>query len=94
MRDLRKAVGRDALRRSLPCDRHHRGLLCRKCNTGLGCYEDDPATMITSLAYLGCGRRDRTGAAAQRALAARAALLPGRAGMAVRIDERSLNRLD
>ena len=30
-----------------------RGLLCRKCNTGLGCYEDDPATMITSLAYLG-----------------------------------------
>jgi Autographiviridae endonuclease VII len=71
-----------------------RGLLCRKCNTGLGCYEDDPATMITSLAYLGCGCRDRTGAAAQRALAARAALLPGRAGMAVRIDERSLNRLD
>jgi hypothetical protein len=71
-----------------------RGLLCRKCNTGLGCYEDDPATMITSLAYLGCGCRDRTGAAAQRALAARAALLPGRAGMAVRIDARSLNRLD
>ena len=32
-----------------------RGLLCRKCNTGLGCYEDDPATMITSLAYLACG---------------------------------------
>ena len=31
-----------------------RGLLCRKCNIALGCYEDDPATMITSLAYLGC----------------------------------------
>jgi hypothetical protein len=71
-----------------------RGLLCRKCNTGLGCYEDDPATMITSLAYLACGRRDRTGAAAQRALAARAVLPPGRAGMAVRAEARSLRRLD
>ena len=71
-----------------------RGLLCRKCNTGRGCYEDDPATMITSLAYLGRGRRDCTGAAAQRALAARAALPQGRAGMTVRVELRSLNRLD
>ena len=71
-----------------------RGLLCRKCNTGLGCYEDDPATMITSLAYLACGRRDRAGAAAQRALAARAVLPPGRAGVTVRVEARSLRRLD
>jgi hypothetical protein len=70
-----------------------RGLLCRKCNTGLGCYEDDPATMITSLAYLACGRRDR-GAAAQRALAARAVLPPGRAGVTVRVEARSRDRLD
>jgi hypothetical protein len=71
-----------------------RGLLCRKCNTGLGCYEDDPAAMITSLAYLGCGCRDRTGAAAKRALAARAVLPPGRAGMTVRVEARSLRRFD
>ena len=32
-----------------------RGLLCRKCNIALGCNEDDPATIITSLAYLGSG---------------------------------------
>ena len=30
-----------------------RGLLCRKCNFALGCFEDDPAAMMTSLAYLG-----------------------------------------
>jgi hypothetical protein len=46
-----------------------RGLLCRKCNTGLGCYEDDPATMITSLAYLG-GARVTAPAPRARALAA------------------------
>ena len=71
-----------------------RGLLCRKCNIALGCNEDDPATMITSLAYLACGRRDRTGAAAQRALAARAVLPLGRAGVTVRVEARSLDRLD
>ena len=71
-----------------------RGLLCRKCNTGLGCYEDDPATMITSLAYLGRSKGDRTGAAAQRALAARAVLPPGRAGMTVRVETGSRDRLD
>ena len=71
-----------------------RGLLCRKCNTGLGCYEDDPATMITSLAYLGRSKGDRAGAAAQRALAARAVLPPGRAGVTVRVEARSLRRLD
>ena len=50
--------------------------------------------MMTSLAYLGGGKGDRTGAAAQRALAARAALPPGRAGMTVRVEARSLDRLD
>jgi hypothetical protein len=71
-----------------------RGLLCRKCNIALGCNEDDPATIITSLAYLGSGCRDRAGAAAQRALAARAVLPPGRAGLTVRVEARSLRRLD
>jgi Autographiviridae endonuclease VII len=71
-----------------------RGLLCRKCNIALGCNEDDPATIITSLAYLGSGCRDRAGAAAQRALAARAALRDGRAGVTVRVEARSLDRLD
>jgi hypothetical protein len=94
MRDLRKAVGRDALRRSCHATGIIRGLLCRKCNTGLGCYEDDPATMITSLAYLGRSKGDRTGAAAQRALAARAVLPPGRAGMTVRVETGSRDRLD
>jgi hypothetical protein len=50
--------------------------------------------MITSLAYLGGGKGDRTGAAAQRALAARAVLPPARAGMTVRVEARSRRRLD
>jgi hypothetical protein len=71
-----------------------RGLLCRQCNFALGCFRESQAAMMAAIAYLGGSKDDRTGAAAQRALAARAALLPGRAGMAVRIDARSLNRLD
>jgi len=41
-----------------PCiDHSHRtgktrGLLCRKCNAGLGFYDDDPAFMGTAVAYL------------------------------------------
>jgi hypothetical protein len=27
------------------------GLLCRKCNTGLGCFDDSPALMVTAAAY-------------------------------------------
>jgi Recombination endonuclease VII len=53
-----------------------RGLLCRKCNFGLGCYAEDQAAMIAALAYLGHGAFDGggSGSAAQRALLARAAL--------------------
>jgi hypothetical protein len=29
-----------------------RGLLCRKCNTGLGCYEDNPELMNMAINYL------------------------------------------
>jgi hypothetical protein len=50
--------------------------------------------MMAAIAYLGGSKGDRTGAAAQRALAARAALPPGRAGVTGRLEARSRDRLD
>jgi hypothetical protein len=71
-----------------------RGLLCRQCNFALGCFTDSQATMMAAIAYLGGSKDDRTGAAAQRALAARAMLPPGRAGVTLRVEARSFCRLD
>ena len=71
-----------------------RGLLCRQCNFALGCFTDSQAAMMAAVAYLGGSKDDRAGAAAQRALAARAVLPPGRAGVTVRIEARSLRPLD
>jgi hypothetical protein len=62
-----------------------RGLLCRQCNFALGCFTDSQAAMMAAIAYLGGSESDRAGAAAQRALAARAVLPPGRADMTVRV---------
>jgi Autographiviridae endonuclease VII len=33
-----------------------RGLLCRKCNAGLGCYDDNPSFMLAAIEYLAAFR--------------------------------------
>lgn len=63
-----------------------RGLLCRQCNAALGGFTDSQAAMLAALAYLEAGDDDCAGAAAQRALAARAVLPPGRARMILEVE--------
>jgi hypothetical protein len=72
-----------------------RGLLCRRCNLALGHLGDDQRTLIAALAYLAYDVADGPGAAAERALRARAALPPRRARREYRpTRHRSPRRID
>lgn len=55
--DGRCAICRSPDNRRLSIDHCHnsgsvRGLLCRKCNMGLGCFSDDPEILKRAIAYL------------------------------------------
>ena len=50
--------------RTLAVDHCHatgivRGLLCAKCNAGLGCYDDESSLMLKAIAYLKASRGNR-----------------------------------
>jgi hypothetical protein len=65
-----------------------RGLLCNRCNLGLGMWRDNQASLIAAVAYLAALARDRPGSAAQRALAVHDTLPPGPKRRAVLIEPR------
>jgi hypothetical protein len=60
-----------------------RGLLCRTCNTGLGCLKDDQVSLLVAFAYLAAADGDGLGSAARRARLVRTALPPGPARKAI-----------
>jgi len=75
------AICRKHSKRRLCVDHCHRtgtvrGLLCHRCNLGLGYLKEDQASLVATLAYLGALPRDGPGSAAERALAVHGALPP------------------